>query len=212
MSFTLDDREHPLAEHPQPGHPQAENRQIVGDPRALRALAHPLRLALLDQLMAFGPQTASQCAAVVGSTASNCSYHLRSLERFGLVESMDAVDGRERPWRSAATGFQFGTDGSDPADSAAAIAEEVLSHNRIDRGARLAHRALDQAGQLSPEWRNAMGAASYALRMTPQELEELGGKLDALIRPYIALTRDGAPADSAVVHLQLDAFRHPDAS
>lgn len=191
------------------GKPQAENRRVIGDPRALRALAHPLRLALLDHLMAFGAQTASQCADAVGSTASNCSYHLRSLARFGLVESIEAADGRERPWRSAATGFQFGTDSAESEDSAVSLAELVLAHNRIDRGAQLAHRALDETDGLSPDWREARGEASYALRMTAAELMALGEKLDALIRPYIALTREGAPEDSEVVLLAIDAFRHP---
>ena len=58
-------------------------------------MAHPLRLALLDRLMSFGEQTAAQCAAAVGSTASNCSYHLRALARVGLVERGESADGRE---------------------------------------------------------------------------------------------------------------------
>lgn len=202
MSFTSDDL----------GKPQAEDRRVIADPRALRALAHPLRLSLLDHLMAFGPQTASQCAQAVGSTASNCSYHLRSLARFGLVESMEGADGRERPWRSVATGLQFGTEGAGPQDTAVSLAERVLAHDRIDRGAQLAHRALDEADTFSAEWREAMGSASYALRMTPAELSALGEKLDALIRPYIALTRGGAPDGSEVVSLAIDAYRLPGTS
>src|ERR671922_2256981 len=85
-----------------------ERRVRLSDPRALRALAHPLRLALLDRLMSFGEQTAAQCATAVGSTASNCSYHLRALARVGLVERGESADGRERPWRSSATGLEFG--------------------------------------------------------------------------------------------------------
>ena len=41
--------------------------------------------------MALGAQTASECAAVVGASPSNCSYHLRELERFGLVERVAAT-------------------------------------------------------------------------------------------------------------------------
>ena len=92
-----------------------ERRIRVSDPRALRALAHPLRLALLDQLMSFGEQTAAQCAAAVGSTASNCSYHLRQLAKAGLVARDEAGNGRERPWRSVYTGRSLrpGTDDAD---------------------------------------------------------------------------------------------------
>src|SRR3984885_7567898 len=90
-----------------------EQRRRISDPKALRALAHPLRLDLLDRLMSFGEQTAAQCAEAVGSTASNCSYHLRALERVGLVEAVSSSDRRERPWQATSTGLEFG-----PADPA----------------------------------------------------------------------------------------------
>jgi hypothetical protein len=51
----------------------------------------------------------------------------------------------------------------------------------------------------------------YALRLTPDELRALGERLDALIRPYIGLTRENPPAESEVVELHLAAFLHPDA-
>ena len=90
--------------------PSDERRWQLADPRELRALAHPLRLALLDHLMSFGEQTAARCAEAVGSTTSNCSYHLRALGRAGFVERADSADGRERPWRATATGLAYGQD------------------------------------------------------------------------------------------------------
>ena len=192
-----------------------EVRREVTDVRALRALAHPLRLALLNHLMSFGAQTASQCAEVVGSTASNCSYHLRSLARFGLVESVDPVDGRERPWRSTATGLQFGATGEQAADEATVLAidsvERLLVEKQIDDEANLTHRAVAQRADIPAAWRDATMISGYALRMSPQELKALGEKLDSLIRPYIALTRSDAPDDSDVVALHLNAYLHPDA-
>lgn len=204
MSFTSGD------EHGRP-----EVRREVTDVRALRALAHPLRLALLNHLMSFGAQTASQCAEVIGSTASNCSYHLRSLARFGLVESVDPVDGRERPWRSTATGLQFGAAEGQANDQATALgidsAERLLVEKQIDDEANLTRRAVAQRDEIPAEWRDATMLSGYALRMTPGELRALGEKLDALIRPYIGLTRTDAPAGSDVVELRLNAYLHPDA-
>ena len=192
-----------------------EVRREVTDVRALRALAHPLRLALLNHLMSFGAQTASQCAEVVGSTASNCSYHLRSLARFGLVESVEPVDGREHPWRSTATGLQFGAGAAQGGDQATALgidsAERLLVDRQIDDEANLAHRAVAQRDEIPAAWRDATMLSGYSLRLTPDELKALGEKLDALIRPYIGLTRADAPADSDVVALTLNAFLHPDA-
>ena len=86
--------------------PIAQRRQVT-DVRALRGLANPIRYRLLGHLLALGAQTASECAAAVGASPSNCSYHLRELERFGLIERAPVepgADGRDRPWRPAATG------------------------------------------------------------------------------------------------------------
>src|SRR5690242_1405163 len=146
-----------------------ERRQRISDPRALRALAHPLRLALLDHLMAFGDQTAAQCAAAVGSTASNCSYHLRALARVGLVEPAASTDGRERPWRSVATGLEFG-----PAPGthspAARGAAQALDELALARDEALTRRALARHAEQQPAWRAAETHNSYALRLTAAEL------------------------------------------
>src|SRR5690242_19630206 len=118
-----------------------ERRTRVTDPRALRALAHPLRLALLDHLMSFGEQTAAQCATAVGSTASNCSYHLRALARVGLVERGESADGREHPWRSSSTGLEFGpreATGSRSAIAAARAVDELA----LARDEEVTRRAL----------------------------------------------------------------------
>ncbi|WP_223691330.1 helix-turn-helix domain-containing protein [Leifsonia poae] len=189
---------------------RVEDRRQVTDARALRALAHPLRLALLNHLMAFGAQTASQCAEVVGSTASNCSYHLRSLARFGLVESVDPVDGRERPWRSTATGLQFGRTDDPALTLGVDSAERMLVQKQIDDEAALTRRAVAQRDGQTEPWREAMTLSGYALRMTPAELSDLDARLDALIRPYIALTRSEVPEGSDIVALHLNAYRHPD--
>src|SRR3954465_4894428 len=100
--------------------PRHERRRKLTDLRDLRALAHPLRLALLDHLMSFGEQTAARCAAAVGSTTSNCSYHLRGLGRAGVVERAESSDGRERPWRATSSGLTYG-DESELSPAAAGI-------------------------------------------------------------------------------------------
>src|SRR5579875_3810365 len=179
-----------------------ERRLRVSDPRALRALAHPLRLALLDRLMAFGEQTAAQCAEVVGSTASNCSYHLRALARVGLVERGESGDGRERPWRSCATGLEF-----EPAPDTLVRTVDALT---LAREEELTRRALAAHGELAPEWQAAETNHSYGLRLSADELAQLVSEIDQLVRPYIGLTRGPAPAGAEVVHLRLLAFRHPD--
>jgi DNA-binding transcriptional ArsR family regulator len=186
-----------------------ERRVRITDPRALRALAHPLRLALLDRLMSFGEQTAAQCAAAVGSTASNCSYHLRALARVGLVAAGTSGDGRERPWHATATGLEYGP--PDPAESpAAAAAARTVDELSLVREEELTRQALAQRDALSEPWRAAEAHNSYGLRVTAGELAALVGEIDRLVRPYIALTRGASPAEAEIVYLRLLAFRHPE--
>src|SRR5215469_11368036 len=78
------------------------NPLTMEDPRQMRALAHPARIAILMYLGLEGPHTATDCAAVAQLSPSACSYHLRTLARYGFVEEdrSAAADSRERPWRA----------------------------------------------------------------------------------------------------------------
>jgi DNA-binding transcriptional ArsR family regulator len=188
--------------------PRPETKREITDVRVIAALAHPVRIQLLGHLMANGARTATECAEVVDASPSACSYHLRHLERFGLVErdDTDTSDGRERRWRTTATGFSFGGPPSTdkPAMVAARHAQVAAS---IDESARLAHRFVANSDSLPPEWRDAAGFATYGLLVTPQELDDVMAKVDALIRPYIGLTRADTPETAASVHVSVHAFR-----
>ena len=192
---------------------RAENRKEITDVRVLSALAHPVRLQLLGYLLEMGPRTATECSAEVDATPSACSYHLRHLERFGLVERADAADGpareradgRERRWRAAATGFSFG---KRPSESSAAVsaAQQALTAVRVDDGARLAHQFLERSDETTTDWLDASAFATYGLAATPAELAELVAGIDRLLRPYIAATRADPPDGSRPVHVTVQAF------
>ena len=68
----------------------------------LRGLAHPLRLELLHILRAEGPATATQLARRLGESSGSTSYHLRALERAGMIEEAEQRNGRERWWKRVA--------------------------------------------------------------------------------------------------------------
>jgi len=180
-----------------------EARRRITEPAALEALAHPVRLDLINYLMSNGPATASACARSVGDTPSNCSYHLRTLAKFGLVGEAVSSDGRERPWRALVTGLAFG-----PADPAAPMPEGAVRMLAVSvqRDQQLARDYLARRDEVPPRWRAADGYATYTLRMTPRELTALGEQIDALIRPYIAATREDAPSGSALVHMGVHGF------
>lgn len=169
----------------------------------MRALAHPLRSSLLSYLMSGGPRTASECAEAVGSSASNCSWHLRQLAQWGLVERVEAADARERPWRAVPVGLDFGDIDQDPAVRAAQLAAFSVSVREDDV---LTQRFVDTVAKLPGEWRGASTLNSYSLRLTAAELAGLTEAIDAMIRPYVAMIREDAPAEARTVHANWRAF------
>src|SRR4029077_1064021 len=86
------------------------------DPRDIRALAHPARMAIIDALASGAELTATECAELTELSPSATAYHLKLLERYGLAEPAPArSDGRERPWRATDRRVTFDLDTSTPA-------------------------------------------------------------------------------------------------
>ena len=192
---------------------RTERRLEVTDGAVLAALAHPLRVALLYQLNALGSRTASQCAKALGETPANCSYHLRQLAKVGLVAREESGDGRQRPWRSVYTGIDLRppVDDPDPEVMTAARATKAsLLNLAIQEDARLARHYLRLEPRAEPAWREAANGGSYSLRLTAPELAALVQALDALIRPYIGLTRPDPPEGAQPVHFDFKAFLRPE--
>jgi DNA-binding transcriptional ArsR family regulator len=181
-----------------------EQRPVLTDPEVLEALAHPVRLDVLTYLMSDGPATASACARAVGDTPSNCSYHLRTLARHGLVEAVSSDDRRERPWRAMITGFEMDP-GADPGTPEGHGAAAVLAAS-VALDQRLLREYLTHRDEVAAPWREADLYSSYTLRVAPAELRRLAEGLDALIRPLIAAGRQAPPEDAELVHLGLHAF------
>jgi predicted transcriptional regulator len=67
--------------------PRDDQLQLdLTDPKAMRALAHPLRWALLEALTHAGTLTATQASEMLGESPTNCAFHLRTLAKYGFVE------------------------------------------------------------------------------------------------------------------------------
>ncbi|MBX3068454.1 MAG: helix-turn-helix transcriptional regulator [Cryobacterium sp.] len=76
---------------------------LVSDPESLRALAHPIRQRILLELSVRHSARAADLAEIIGEPANAISYHLRALNKAGmLVESPElARDSRDRVWKIA---------------------------------------------------------------------------------------------------------------
>jgi DNA-binding transcriptional ArsR family regulator len=149
----------------------------------MRALAHPVRLALLDHLHTVEHATATECAAVVGDSPSSCSYHLRALAKWGFVAEADGGVGRERPWRAAAARIEFASDG---------IEAVVLRDELVARQQQRLRDALRREHELPSRWRRAAQTSSATLELTPLELEELGERFEQLLDEFRGRDRRGA--------------------
>ncbi len=186
----------------------ATGRRLVTDVRALRALAHPDRLAILLLLMGGRARTATECAEVVSATPSACSYHLRELERFGFVERDEATpstDGRTRLWRAAAVGFSLGGPLSEDDPAGRAVFAALREADRIEND-RLTRLFVERIDELPGEWQDAAEFAGYELALTVAELRDVVAAVDALLRPYRAGSRASVPAEAAGVHVVFQAF------
>jgi DNA-binding transcriptional ArsR family regulator len=186
----------------------------ITDVRVLAALAHPTRLAILHLLLTVGDITATQCADVVDASPSSCSYHLRHLERFGLVERVesgpdDEVDGRTRRWRAVASGFDFGEPRGTGSPELVAATAALISVG-IDENVRLARHYLSHLADVPEPWQEVTTFSTYALLLTDEELRQITAAIDAIVRPLRGAVRDDAPADARPVRLSLDAFLRTD--
>jgi DNA-binding transcriptional ArsR family regulator len=161
---------------------------VLSDPRAMRALAHPARLAAIDELYQGNVRTASELAETTGLTPSAMSYHLRALEKWGIVlRAEPAGDGRERPWRAAGRGLRWTGHEAGPVVMDT-IAGEYLAGIRSDLDAWQRYEP-----QASPQWRDTSGISRGFPWLTAEEARELTDKVAALIGEYAGRTAEAHP-------------------
>lgn len=85
----------------------ASERRTLSDLEQMRAVSHPARWRVLEELWSGRVLTATDAAELVGMTPSAMSYHLQQLARHGLIERDEAADGREHPWRASTQGVSM---------------------------------------------------------------------------------------------------------
>lgn len=192
-----------------------DERLKVTDVRVLAALAHPIRISILHLLMSLGEATATQCAEVVDASPSTCSYHLRYLARFGLIERVPSDestphDGRARLWRPVASGFSFGDLHDDETPGLVAASAALVSSD-LDESTRLARHYLNNLEDVPDEWTDAATFSTFELLVTADELRKLTDDIDAIARPLRAAVRDRVPDSGARrVLLSVVAFLRTD--
>jgi DNA-binding transcriptional ArsR family regulator len=161
--------------------PRARSVKRITDPRAMRALAHPIRLTLLSLLRTEGPLTATKAAERIGESSASCSFHLRQLSKYGLVEEASGGHGRERPWQATSMLTDVPEIADNPEFSAAA---DLFRSIVLERYFESANRWLGAKSDEPEEWQQAAQFNDRMVYVTAAELEELAGQIGNLIDAY----------------------------
>lgn len=168
--------------------PKKRTELQITDPTALRVLAHPARQRLITELFAGEVLTATEAAKLVGLTPSATSYHLRALEKAGVVVRDEATsDARQRPWRAAAESFSIRPEAYRGADANVSDANLAGWFTDIRSGVERAERGMatghDDVGHMS----------HGRLWLTWEEVQELSERITELRDEYKGRTRAHHP-------------------
>ncbi len=155
------------------------------DPRALRAYAHPTRLALVGALRREGPLTATRAGELIGESPASCSFHLRQLAKYGIAEETGGGTGSERPWRATAPYTRLpGVGGTPQQTSASGLLYRVLADHYFEQVRRwLAARNLEPRS-----WQKAAHFGDDVLYLTAEELADLKRRVGDLLASYRSRT------------------------
>jgi hypothetical protein len=172
----------------------------ITDPRAMRALAHHLRLDLIELLGAQGPATAADCGRRLGASQASCSFHLRLLAKYGFVEEAPSSgDGRERPWRLTDLEQSWSSDAGPAADQLARVF--------VDREAGRMIEWIGRSPREPERWRRASILGGMTLPLTPAELDSVADRLRGVLEPYVDRLGSSPdwPTDARLVRVLLSA-------
>jgi predicted transcriptional regulator len=176
------------------------------DPKAMRALAHPVRIALLEMLGVAGTLTATQASEALGESPANCAFHLRTLAKYGFIEEAGGGRGRERPWRIVVENLRLSRSrqSSPEARTAAATLESVWLERWLARIRRVIVGGAHPAG-----WEGGSEARQSMRFLTVDEVARMTEEMQEVVNRY--RDRPGDPADmpAGALPVEVGIFAYP---
>jgi DNA-binding transcriptional ArsR family regulator len=158
-----------------------EEPRKLTDPRVIRALAHPVRIALLEALVREGPLTATEAAELLADSPGNMSWHLQTLAKYGYVEEAEGGVGRRRPWRLVSMGTSYD---ENPDDTELSIAATTLTQIGNERAFERITRWLNERGSYPRDWQRSWFSTNNISYLMPDELRQLGEDINEVILRY----------------------------
>jgi predicted ArsR family transcriptional regulator len=159
----------------------------MSDPRMLRAIAHPTRGRILEELGATGPMRAADVGEVLGIPANQASFHLRQLAKYGVIVPAPeaAKDKRDRVWKLPdERGFRLSVrELSEQPGGKAAV--EVYRQNK----AAWAHRLVDEMFAFKQDDGAFSAMIDQGMRLTKDEAAEFMAEVDQVLSTWASKTR-----------------------
>jgi hypothetical protein len=190
----------------EPGPAMPGGRRTISDPRAMRALAHPMRMALLEAIMREGTLTATRAAELLDDSPGNMSWHLQTLAKYGFIEEAEGGRGRSRPWRLVDVSLNFESAEPDPEYAAAEDALEATLHQSIDQRLRA---WWSQRRSYPVEWRRASFSIYTTTYLTVEEMKKLNEDINDLLQSFAARSADKSQRPTGSQPVQVVALGHP---
>jgi DNA-binding transcriptional ArsR family regulator len=180
--------------------------QTVSDARTMRALAHPVRIALFEALLLGGAMTATEAGERIGESPTTCSFHLRQLAKYGLAEEAGGGKGRARPWRLTGIGLTLAV----PEDAESKLAAAALLRLFRERQLTRYRRWRQSMASYPRRWREAADDSAYILYLTADELEQLKRDMAAMLMPlFRERLADPAKRPAGSLPVELLLFSYP---
>ena len=194
--------------HSQPSSTRHPGVDHVITTASLKSLAHPLRVRIYDELSAYGPMTASGLAERLGESSGSTSYHLRQLERTGLVrEDTTRGKGRERWWERTPGSIAIPDARSLPPGSADRLAVKLVEDEWFRSREQNFHEFVVGGEEVfGAEWLDIATSDTINLRLTPDQLHELVTDIDLVLAKYIAAYKKTPTPGSRPVQIHINAF------
>jgi len=186
--------------------PQVEELH-TSDPERIHALAHPLRLKLIDLIQDRGEVTASEAAEHLGQTVANCSFHLRVLEKAGFVERAEPR-GREKPWRSSSKRRRLEPDLESRASVLALT--ELVGVTLTHIGARFTDYVREHLPKDDPAWRELTLLDQASVWVTAEEAEQIAERIVEATAPFRERRYDPSLRPEGARIVRLTSILHPD--
>jgi DNA-binding MarR family transcriptional regulator len=168
-----------------------------------------VRIALIEALTLGGAMTATEAGERIGESPTTCSFHLRQLAKYGLVEEAGGGKGRARPWRLTGTGFGLA---AAPEDAETGLAAAALLRMVRERQLERYWTWLQSMASYPRRWREAADDSAYILFLTVEELEQLKQDFSAMLMPlFLERMADPSKRPAGSVPVELLLFSYPTA-